>query len=345
MKNKNFTAILYALLAALFYAVNVPCSKILLEKVEPTFMAAFLYLGAGMGVGAMYLFHRHTEQPEERLSRQDLPYTVGMVILDIAAPILLMFGVSIGTSANASLLGNFEIVATSVIALWLFKEKISKRLWAAIGLITLSSIILSFEGRGSVEFSYGSLLVLAATICWGLENNCTRNISSKSTYQIVTIKGFFSGMGSLVIAMLCREKFPEVKYFLIALILGFVAYGLSIFTYIRAQETLGAAKTSAYYAVAPFIGGFLSFVLLGEKLSVTYIAAMAVMVAGTALVILDTLVRGHAHIHTHTITHTHNGTTHQHVVSHVHNHNHYLVEGRHRHHHSVEELEKELGHC
>lgn len=345
MKNKNFTAILYALLAALFYAVNVPCSKILLEKVEPTFMAAFLYLGAGIGVGVMYLFHRHTEQPEERLSRQDLPYTVGMVILDIAAPILLMFGVSIGTSANASLLGNFEIVATSVIALWLFREKISKKLWAAIGLITLSSIILSFEGRGSMEFSYGSLLVLAATACWGLENNCTRNISSKSTYQIVTIKGFFSGTGSLVIAMLCREKFPEAKYFLIALLLGFVAYGLSIFTYIRAQETLGAAKTSAYYAVAPFIGGFLSFVLLGETLSVTYAAAMAVMVVGTALVILDTLVRGHAHIHTHTITHTHNGTTHQHVISHVHNHNHYLVEEKHRHHHSAEELEKELGHC
>lgn len=345
MKNKNFTAILYALLAALFYAVNVPCSKILLEKVEPTFMAAFLYLGAGIGVGVMYLFHRHTEQPEERLSRQDLPYTVGMVILDIAAPILLMFGVSIGTSANASLLGNFEIVATSVIALWLFREKISKKLWAAIGLITLSSIILSFEGRGSMEFSYGSLLVLAATACWGLENNCTRNISSKSTYQIVTIKGFFSGTGSLVIAMLCREKFPEAKYFLIALFLGFVAYGLSIFTYIRAQETLGAAKTSAYYAVAPFIGGFLSFVLLGETLSVTYAAAMAVMVVGTALVILDTLVRGHAHIHTHTITHTHNGTTHQHVISHVHNHNHYLVEEKHSHHHSAEELEKELGHC
>lgn len=345
MKNKNFTAILYALLAALFYAVNVPCSKILLEKVEPTFMAAFLYLGAGIGVGVMYLFHRHTEQPEERLSRQDLPYTVGMIFLDIAAPIFLMFGVSVGTSANASLLGNFEIVATSVTALWLFRENISKKLWAAIGLITLSSIILSFEGRGSMEFSYGSLLVLAATACWGLENNCTRNISSKSTYQIVTIKGFFSGTGSLVIAMLRREKFPEANYFLIVLLLGFVAYGLSIFTYIRAQETLGAAKTSAYYAVAPFIGGFLSFVMLGETLSVTYAAAMAVMVVGTALVILDTLVRGHAHIHMHTITHTHNGTTHQHVISHIHSHNHYLVEEKHSHHHSAEELEKELGHC
>lgn len=344
MKNKNFTAILYALLAALFYAVNVPCSKLLLERVEPTFMAAFLYLGAGIGVGIMYLFHKEMGQPEDKLSRTDLPYTVGMVVLDIAAPIFLMFGVSIGTSANASLLGNFEIVATSVIALWLFKEKISKRLWAAIGLITLSSIILSFEGSGSMEFSMGSLLVLAATVCWGLENNCTRNISSKSTYQIVTIKGFFSGLGSLVIAIFYREKFPEGKYILLALALGFVAYGLSIFTYIRAQKTLGAAKTSAYYAVAPFIGGFLSFLLLGEKLSVAYATAITVMAVGTVLVILDTLVHEHSHMHTHMITHTHNGITHQHVISHEHDHNHYLVEKKHGHHHSIAELEKELGH-
>lgn len=345
MKNKNLTAVLYALLAALFYAVNVPCSKVLLKDVPPTFMAAFLYLGAGIGVGTMYLFHRKAERPEERLSRSDLPYTIGMVVLDIAAPILLMFGVSIGSSANASLLGNFEIVATSVIALVLFHEKISARLWGAIALITLSSIILSFEGSGSMEFSLGSLLVLAATVCWGLENNCTRNISSKSTYQIVTIKGFFSGMGSLVIALFCRESFPQFRYILLALLLGYVAYGLSIFTYIRAQKSLGAAKTSAYYAVAPFIGGFLAFVVLGEKLSVAYLAALLVMAGGTALVILDTLVHEHTHMHTHTITHTHGGSTHQHVVSHSHEHNHYLAEGKHGHHHSEAELERELHHC
>ena len=268
-----------------------------------------------------------------------------MVVLDIAAPILLMFGVSIGSSANASLLGNFEIVATSVIALVLFHEKISARLWGAIALITLSSIILSFEGSGSMEFSLGSLLVLAATVCWGLENNCTRNISSKSTYQIVTIKGFFSGMGSFVIALFCRESFPQFRYILLALLLGYVAYGLSIFTYIRAQKSLGAAKTSAYYAVAPFIGGFLSFVVLGEKLSMVYLVALLVMAGGTALVIVDTLVHEHTHMHTHTITHTHDGSTHQHVVSHSHEHNHYLTEGKHGHHHSEAELERELHHC
>ena len=157
MKQRDISAICYAIAAAVFYALNVPCSKLLLDHVAPTFMAAFLYLGAGFGVGVMYLFHHKQEKTAERLSKADMPYTFGMVLLDILAPILLMIGVKLGTPANASLLGNFEIVATTVIALLLFKEKVSSKLWAAIGLITLSSIILSFGGEGSFSFSVGSL--------------------------------------------------------------------------------------------------------------------------------------------------------------------------------------------
>lgn len=287
--NGTIRAICYAIAAAVFYALNVPCSKLLLEKIAPTYMAAFLYLGAGIGVGLMYLFRYPHESPADRLEKKDLPYTVGMVLLDIIAPILLMLGVRLGTAANASLLGNFEIVATTLIALFLFKEKVSRKLWAAIGLITLSSIILSFGGAGSFQFSVGSLLVLGATVCWGLENNCTRSISEKSTYQIVTIKGFGSGTGSLLVAWFLGEKLPGLKCILPAVLLGFVAYGLSIFTYIRAQKTLGAAKTSAYYAVAPFIGAFLSFLLLRDSLTGAYLIALAVMIIGTGFVIADTL--------------------------------------------------------
>lgn len=289
MRNEKVTAVCYAIAAAVFYALNVPCSKLLLEKIPPTFMAAFLYLGAGTGVGIMYLFHHKHEPAAERLEKKDMPYTVGMVLLDIIAPILLMIGVKLGTSANASLLGNFEIVATTIIALLVFKEKVGKKLWAAIGLITLSSIILSFGGEGSFTFSLGSLLVLGATACWGLENNCTRSISDKSTYQIVAIKGFGSGTGSLIVAMIIDERLPDIKYILPAVLLGFVAYGLSIFTYIRAQKTLGAAKTSAYYAVAPFVGALLSFVFLRETPSIEYIIALAIMIIGTAFVVSDTL--------------------------------------------------------
>lgn len=132
------------------------------------------------------------------------------------------------------------------------------------------------------------------------------------------LKGFFSGAGALAIALIKGEVFPELKYVIPALCLGFVAYGLSIFLYVRAQNTLGAAKTSAYYSVAPFIGAFLSFVLLKEKLTGMYLIALAVMLAGTILVVMDTLIRNHVHSHQHVFTHTHDGSTHTHTVTHPH---------------------------
>lgn len=293
--NKKPKAILYALLAAVFYALNVPMSKILLEHVGTTMLAALLYLGAGIGIGLgagvaggiKRLTAKNTGI--ERLTKKDFPFVVGMILLDIAAPIFLMLGLHYGTSSNASLLGNFEMVATTVIALFVFKEAVSKRLWGAIALITLSSILLSFEGADSLHFSYGSLFVLLATTCWGFENNCTRKISSKNTYEIVVLKGIFSGLGSMLIAFATGEHLPEIKYIGLALLLGFVAYGLSIFLYIRAQNVLGAAQTSAYYAVAPFVGASLSFLFLREPLTGIYLVALAVMIAGTALVVADTL--------------------------------------------------------
>lgn len=290
-KDKNIAAVLCALLAAVFYAINTPFSKVLLDYVPATLMAAFLYLGAGIGVGIMYFFRFKKEDKTERLTKKDLPYTVGMVVLDILAPIFLMIGIRIGSASNASLLGNFEIVATTVIALLIFKESVSRKLWTAIAFITLSSIILSFEGSGSFEFSYGSLFVILATLCWGLENNCTRKISDKSSYEIVVLKGVFSGDGAFLIAMLTGEKLPEIKYIFVAMLLGFIAYGLSIFLYIRAQRDLGAAKTSAYYAVAPFIGAFLAFLVNGEKLTWVYFIALVFMVIGTVFVVYDTIVR------------------------------------------------------
>ncbi len=55
-----------------------------------------------------------------------------------------------------------------------------------------------------------------------------------------------------------------------ALVLGFVAYGLSIYFYVRAQRDLGAAKTSAFYAAAPFIGVILSFAIFRTPLSILF---------------------------------------------------------------------------
>lgn len=330
--NKMF-AVMLAVLAAVFYSINIPFSKLLLDKIPLTFMASFLYLGAGVGVGIIYLFQYMKENKEDKLTIDDLPYTIGMIVLDIAAPILLMTGINIGSAANASLLGNFEIVATTLIALLFFKEKVSTKLWIAISFVTASSIVLSLEGIGSFDFSLGSILVILATCCWGLENNCTRKISRKSSYEIVMLKGLFSGLGSFLIALVIGEKLPSFKYVLISMALGFVSYGLSIFMYIKAQRDLGAAKTSAYYAISPFIGAFLAFVIVGEQLSKTYFIAMILMFIGSAFVVYDTIHKHHVHGHTHTIVHTHNRITHTHIITHEHSHDHFGSEERHSHDH------------
>ena len=125
-------AILYAFLAAVFYAINIPASKVLLRDVGPTTMAALLYLGAGIGIAILSLLNTHDRKASAPLTRRDMPFVVGMIVLDIAAPIFLMLGIRYGTSANASLLGNFEIVATTVIALFVFKARLrSSRLRAS----------------------------------------------------------------------------------------------------------------------------------------------------------------------------------------------------------------------
>ena len=282
MKNKQKAATLYAIAAAALYANSSPLSKLLLQSVPPTMMAALLYLGAGIGLAAVGGLQRRTgaQKRELPLAKRDMPFVVGMVLLDIAAPILLMIGLTMTSPANVSLLNNFEIVATSVIALCVFQEAISKRLWLAIGLVTLASLLLCVQDLRSFSLSLGSVFVLLASVCWGFENNCTRKISGKNPQQIVVIKGIGSGLGSLAIALSIGERLPAIAALLCALALGFVAYGLSILLYIYAQRELGAAKTSAYYAVSPFIGAALSLLIFAQQPSLSFVIALAIMIAG-----------------------------------------------------------------
>lgn len=323
MKTKNI-ATFYAVLAAALYAINIPLSKLLLNYVKPTMMAAFLYLGAGIGLFVYSLTEKAfgKQVKREPLTKKELPYTIAMVVLDIAAPILLMFGISSTNSANVSLLNNFEIVATSIIALVVFKEVISKKLWFAIALVTVASAILSFEGSESFTFNSGSLFVLGACLCWGLENNCTKMISNKSSVEIVIIKGTFSGLGSLLCAFIVCENLPAIQWIVCTLLLGFVAYGLSIHFYIMAQKNLGAAKTSAYYSVAPFLGVVFSFLFLSERPGIQFYAALVIMIISTYFMVKDTISLQHTHEHAHgDIVHTHIHTHDNDSENHNHKHN------------------------
>lgn len=282
---KKSIPILFAILAALFYSLNAPLAKVLLSDMDSTMMAALLYLGAGIGMLILSLVRkvRGGEGMETSLTKKDLPYTAAMIVLDIAAPISLMAGLATTNSESVSLLNNFEIVATSLIALLIFKERIRLRLAFAIVLITIASMLLSFEDISSLSFSPGSILTLLASIFWGFENNCTRMLSKKDPLEIVRVKGFGSGLGALLVALILGCRLPSLNAALASLALGFVSYGLSIFFYVYAQRYLGASKTSAYYAISPFLGVLLSLLIFKEIPDASFWIALAIMAVGTYL--------------------------------------------------------------
>lgn len=336
---KKFSAV-YAILAAVLFGINAPFSKLLLNEIQPLFLAALLYLGAGIGISIIYVFHRRSsfEPVEARLTRKELPYVILMILLDIAAPFLLLFGIQMTNSSTASLLSVFEITATAIVAMLFFQEAIGRRLWIAIACISLASMMLTLINPGSLEFTVGAVLVLLACVCWGFENNCTRMLSIKDPLQIVILKGFGSGLGALIIALIWEGPSGSWLAIILGLILGFVAYGLSIYFYIKAQRELGAARTSAYYAAAPFVGVLISWIIFQEPISTVFITALAVMVLGSYLAITEN--HGHLHIHqpeTHEHKHAHDDEHHFHddeicpAGEHCHLHTHEQVEHHHRH--------------
>ena len=287
MTSLNRKAVIFAVLAAALYALSTPFSKVIMNEIPPSFMAGFLYLGAGTGMLITNAFRKDTTTSVKAFSHSDMPYLIGMVVLDIIAPIMLMLALTSSPAANISLINNFEIVATSVIALIIFREKISGKLWTGIILITVASIMLSFEGTESLVFTKYSVFALIACVAWGFENNCTRKLSSGDPIKIVVIKGLGSGIGAIIVAVCAGEQISLSVNILYALLLGFVAYGLSVFFYIKAQKELGAAKTSAYYAVSPFIGALLSLIICVNLPNLFFLISCLIMGIGTIFVTID----------------------------------------------------------
>ena len=333
------------MLAALLFGLNAPFAKLLLLDIPPIFMASFLYLGAAFGMSAIWLAARtnSNRRREASLTREDRIWVILMILLDILAPFLLMLGLTLTSAANASLLNNFEMVATALIALLIFKEAIGRRVWISMAIITVASMILSvnFKSLSDLTLSPGSLLVLGACICWGLENNCTRNLSAKNPIQIVIIKGFGSGLGALLLAILFQIRLMAKPVQIAgALGLGFVSFGLSIFFYVRAQRSLGAARTSMYYAAAPFMGALSSFIILREQPAVSFFVGAGLMLAGTLLAINEKHMHRHRHIlqaHEHPHHHLDGHHDHNHPetvdpsAQHTHWHEHRPVEHEHKH--------------
>jgi len=313
-----------ALLAAVLFGASAPVAKLLLGIIEPIPLAAFLYLGSGLGL----VFFRglrdigsQSARVEAGISKADIPWLTGAVLAGgVAAPIVLMFSLRATPAATASLLLNFEGVATTLIAALVFREAIGERIWWAIICITAGSVLLSLDLSGEWGISLGAVGVLGTCALWGIDNNFTRNISAKDPLSIVTIKGMGAGGFSLILALILQNTFPKPLVALGAMLLGSLSYGISIALFILAMRDLGAARTSVLFGTAPFVGVLLSFLLFQEFPNVPLVVSFPIMIVGAVLL----LGEEHAHKHVHA------------VIEHDHRHGH--DDGHHAHDHAKGEI-------
>ena len=346
------TGIGLALLSAVLFGASTPLAKMLLGTVDPWMMAGLLYVGAGAGLALIHKFRGVLRlSVEAPLRRLDGPW-IALVILagGVGGPVLLMFGLARTDAASASLLLNLEGLATMSIAWLVLRENVDRRLLLGAGAILAGAALLSWQGRASLE--WGAVLIAGACVCWGIDNNLTRKLSSADPVQIAMIKGLVAGVVNLSLAIWSGAAIPAGGTVLAAAIVGFFGYGVSLALFVLGLRFLGAARTGAYFSLAPFVGAVLAVLLLDELLSGRLLVAGGLMALGLWLHLSERHEHEHVHEameHDHRHRHdehhrrqhdpgTPHGEPHSHRHSHppmVHRHPHYPdLHHRHRHGHA-----------
>ncbi len=286
-----------ALISAVLFGASTPLAKILLGVTEPWLLAGMLYLGAGGGLALVALGRRALgiPAPEAPLRGRDLPWLLAVVLTGgVAGPVLLMLGLARTEAASASLLLNVENLATMGLAWIVFRENVDRRLLIGAAAILSGALLLSWEGRG-VAVDPGAVLIIGACLAWALDNNLTRKLSAADPVQIAMIKGLAAGSVNSALALALGYSLPPAPIVATALMIGFLGYGLSLVLFVLGLRHLGAARTGAYFSLAPFIGALIAVVLLRETASPILIGAGILMAIGLWL----HLAERHEHEHLH----------------------------------------------
>ncbi len=333
MSSRSTAPTLWGLAAAALFGASTPLSKTLLGSVGPLCLAGLLYLGAA---GAVLPFARRGAAVDwEPLNLWRL---AGAVFCGgILAPVLLLAGLSLAPAGSVALWLTLEAPATALLAYALFKEHLDRRVWVAVALVVLASVLLAApDGFGTAP---AAALVALACVCWGLDNNLTALIDRLTPAQTTVAKGLVAGTINLTLGLWIGNGLPDASVAAAGLLVGGVSYGLSLVLYINAAQHLGAARSQLLFATAPVWGVALAWTALSEPLSAAHLLAGGLML--TALGLLSTERHAHEHTHaalTHTHRHRHDDGYHDHVHPdrpawfwHSHEHAHTAVAHTHAH--------------
>jgi drug/metabolite transporter (DMT)-like permease len=326
------------LASAVLFGASAPFSKLLLGSVDPWLLAGLLYLGAGIGLVVVHLGRRliGLDSPEAPLRRGDLPWLAAVVLFGgMLGPVLLMFGLSMTSAASGSLLLNLEGLATMGIAWVVLRENVDRRLLVGAAAILAGAVVLAWQGEARLDV--GGLLIAAACLSWGIDNNLTRKLSSADPVQIAMIKGLAAGSTNLALALMSGASLPSLGLVAGGAVVGFLGVGVSLVMFMLGLRHLGTARTGAYFSMAPFIGALISLAIFREDVTLHLVIAATLMGLGLYLHLTEqhhhehhheALEHEHAHVHDEHHQHDHVG-----AVTEPHSHWHRHEPMRHKHPH------------
>jgi drug/metabolite transporter (DMT)-like permease len=334
------TAILAALLAALLFGASTPFAKLLVGDIAPILLAGLLYMGSGLGLWLLRLA-RDRGLATPRLPAREWPWLLGAIAAGgVLGPVLLMYGLTRTSAANASLLLNLEAVFTALLAWIVFRENADRRVVLGITLIVAGGVILAWSpGALLPGAARGALAIAAAALCWGLDNNLTRKVAASDALFIAATKGLIAGITNCALALALGAHLPALPLIGAAMALGLGGYGLSLVLYVLALRGLGSARTGAYFSTAPFLGAAVAVIAFHEPATAAFWLAALLMAAGVWLHLSERHEHEHSHeAMAHTHPHVHDAHhQHEHDTSwdgaepHSHEHAHPPLRHRHRH--------------
>jgi drug/metabolite transporter (DMT)-like permease len=323
--------VLAALAAALLFGAGTPFAKLLLDQASPWLIASLLYLGSGIGLAVL---RRFRGQPAGRLQAGEAKWLAAAVLAGgVAGPVLLMIGLAAMPASTASLLLNAEAVFTALLAWFVFKENVDRRVALGMVAIVAGGVLLAWPGNLEYGSLWPALCVAGACLAWAIDNNLTRKVSLADASWIAMVKGLGAGTTNLVIALMLGASWPAWPVVAGAGVVGFASYGASLALFVVGLRELGTARTGAYFSVAPFFGALLAIGLLGEPVTLPLAGAAILMVIGVALHLSERHDHPHAHEpveHEHEHVHGPEDVHHDHVhvpslppgTRHTHSHRH-----------------------
>ena len=307
--------VLLALLSAALFGAATPASKALLAGLSPYQLAGLLYLGAALGVLPVVIFDQRGKSLARMGKRNWIRLGGALLFGGALGPVFLMFGLTLASSASVALWLNLELVATAMLGVLFFRDHLGKHGWMGAAGVVLSAVQLS-AGEGGLSGIVAALLVAAACLCWGLDNQFTALIDGITPSQSTLLKGAVAGSINLGIGVVLQPFLAMAGTTAAALGVGVFSYGASIALYISSAQQLGATRAQMIFASAPFWGVLLSAVALEETISL--IQMLSAVMLGVSLVFLYRDAHSHEHRHealAHRHMHRHDDGHHNHTHS------------------------------